>query len=425
LLARAWALANVIATLRPGDGMDERPERERYRDRQRAARLHLRKLAQGTRLGRAASEPPREGTKRLLAVVPGAQLSGAERVLLHDLIAARVAGWTVRCACSEGPLVEELVDAGIAHLPIPDLRLPTGSRPVAFARSLARSLLVARRLRRDTSRDEIVVANGVNVLPALRFARLAGRVVFFAHDVLVRPDRLQLARLGVGAVDVAVAVSDAVAVPLAAMGMATTVVHNGTAWPVEPADDWPPQPPVVGCTAVLTEWKGLHVLLEAMTKLERSDALLELVGIAHPKDGAYEETLRRRAEQPDLAGRVRFVGSVADPLVPLRRWSVAVSASVDPEAGPLTALEAMSVGVPFVATDHGGVAEVLGDAGLLVPPGDASALAAAIDRLLSDTALRARCRAAGPKGIVDRHLTLDDQRATMLSIFEELASASA
>jgi glycosyltransferase involved in cell wall biosynthesis len=328
----------------------------------------------------------------------------------------------VRCACGDGPLVEELVDAGIAHLPIPDLRLPSGSRAVGLARSLARSLVTAHRLRRASSRDEIVVANGVNVLPALRLARLPGRVLFFGHDVLVRPDRLRLARFGAGAVDVAVAVSDAVAVPLRALGIATTVVHNGTVWPVEPAPPRPPAPPVVGCTAVLTEWKGLHVLLDAMTQLARTDAVLELIGVAHPKDGAYEATLRARAEDPALAGRVRFLGTVADPLVPLRRWAVAVSASIDPEAGPLTALEAMSVGVPFVATEHGGVTEVLGDAGLFVPPGDATALAAAIDRLLTDDDLRDRCRAAGPAAIVERRLTLADQRTTLLSIFEELAT---
>jgi glycosyltransferase involved in cell wall biosynthesis len=415
-------MANVVATLVARDDATSDTERDRYRARRRALRLHLRKLARGTRLGRAAGEPPTDRPRRLLAVVPGAQLSGAERVLLHDLVAARVAGWTVRCACSDGPLVEELVDAGIAHLPIPDLRLPPGSRVMGLARSLGRSLVTARRLRRVTSRDEVVVANGINVLPALRFARMPGRVLFFAHDVLVRPDRLRLARLGAGAVDVAVAVSDAVAMPLTAMGMATTVLHNGTAWPVEPAPTRPPAPPVVGCTAVLTEWKGLHVLLEAMTHVARSDALLELVGIAHPKDTEYEASLRARAARPDLAGRVRFLGFVSDPLVPLRRWSVAVSASVDPEAGPLTALEAMSVGVPFVATEHGGVTEVLGDAGLLVAPGDPVALAAAIDRLLGDDDLRARCRAAGPAAIVEQHLTLADQRTAMLSIFDELSA---
>ena len=97
-----------------------------------------------------------------------------------------------------------------------------------------------------------------------------------------------------------------------------------------------------------------------------------------------------------------------------------MSASIDPEAGPLTALEAMSVGVPFVATDHGGVTEVLGEAGLLVPPGDADALAAAITRLLDDAALRARCHAAGPPAIVAQHLTASDQRNAVLGILDEL-----
>jgi glycosyltransferase involved in cell wall biosynthesis len=80
----------------------------------------------------------------------------------------------------------------------------------------------------------------------------------------------------------------------------------------------------------------------------------------------------------------------------------------------------MSVGVPFVATDHGGVTEVLGDAGLLVPPGDVDALAEAINRLLDDTELRARCHAAGPPAIVAGHLTVADQRRAVLSILDEL-----
>ncbi|MDQ1535120.1 MAG: hypothetical protein QOF28_2881 [Actinomycetota bacterium] len=365
------------------------------------------------------------GERRVLAVVPGAEVSGAEMVLLRDLTAAVIDGWVVRCACTDGPLVEELVDAGIAHFPIPDLRLPDGPRPIAMARVFFRSLQAARRLRRTVRRDEIVLANGVNTLVALRMARLRSRTVFFAHDVLVRADRLRLARFGAEAIDVAVAVSDAVAAPLRAIGIPTVVVHNGTAWPVDPAPENAPFPPVVGCSAVLTEWKGQHVLLEAMTRVSRPDAVLELMGATLPKDGAYADALERRAAEPDLAGRVRFLGHVADPLARLRRWSVAVSASIDPEAGPLTALEAMSVGVPFVATDHGGVTEVLGDAGLLVPPGDADALAAAITRLLDDGALRARCRAAGPPAIVAQHLTAADQRTALLGILDELLPAAA
>ena len=212
-------------------------------------------------------------------------------VLLRDLTAARIAGWAVRCACADGPLVEELIDAGIAQIPIPDLRLPGGPRALALARAGFRSLVAARRLRRVVRRDEIVLANGVNTLPTLRLARLRSRTVFFAHDVLVREDRLRIARFGAAAIDVALAVSDAVAEPLRAMGIATVVVHNGTAWPVDPAPDVAPSPPVVGCSALLTEWKGQHVLLEAMTRVPHDDVVLELMGATLPKDGAYAAAL--------------------------------------------------------------------------------------------------------------------------------------
>jgi GT2 family glycosyltransferase/glycosyltransferase involved in cell wall biosynthesis len=430
--ARVWAAINLLSTLtKLGVVVTVHPDevplpgtlRERYRAMRRAVRLHLHKLLHGTRLVPSAVEPPGERPRRVLAVVPGGQVSGAEMVLLRDLTAARMAGWVVRCACTDGPLVDELIDAGIAQVPIPDLRLPEGPRAIGLARVLARSLVAARRLRRIARRDEIVVANGVNTLPALRVARLRSRTVFFAHDVLVREDRLRMARFGAAEIDVAVAVSDAVAAPLRAIGIPTVVVHNGTTWPVEPAPDVAPSPPVVGCSALLTEWKGQHVLLEAMSRVARPEAVLELMGATLPKDGAYAAALERRASEPDLAGRVRFLGHIPDPLARLRRWSVAVSASIAPEAGPLTALEAMSVGVPFVATDHGGVTEVLGDAGLLVPPGDVDALARAITRLLDDSELRARCHAAGPPAIVARHLTVNDQRQAVLGILDELAPA--
>src|SRR5204863_6517857 len=117
-----------------------------YRAMRRAVRLHLHKLTRGTRLGPSAGEPPGDRPRRVLAVVPGGQVSGAEMVLVRDLTAARMEGWAVRCACADGPLIDELIDAGIAHVPIPDLRLPGGSRPVGLGRVALRSLRTARRL---------------------------------------------------------------------------------------------------------------------------------------------------------------------------------------------------------------------------------------------------------------------------------------
>ena len=178
----------------------------------------------------------------------------------------------------------------------------------------------------------------------------------------------------------------------------------------------------MGISAVLTPWKGHSVLLDAMALLTHRDAVLEIMGGTLPKDAPYAQSLRERAAQADLAGRVRFLGHVDDPIARARSWHVAVSASIDPEAGPLTTLEAMSIGVPLVATDHGGVVEVLGDAGLLVAPRDPAALAAGIDRLLDDDELWARCRAAGPRLVVEEALTLVDHERRWLAALDSIAT---
>lgn len=364
--------------------------------------------------------------RAVLGVAPGGVVSGAETVLLRDLRAARDAGWAVRIACSGGPLVDRAAQLGLARVAIPDLRLPEGRRASATSVALARAAQAAVQLRRATRPGEVIVANGLNTLPALRFLARRSPIVYFAHDVLVRNDRVALLRLCAPAITRAFAVSEAVARPLRALGVDTAVVLNGTPWPVPEA--FPPdpeRPPIVGISAVLTPWKGHAVLLEAFARVQHPSARLEVMGGTLPKDLQYADALRARAAQPDLAGRVDFLGHVERPLERLRTWRIAVSASVDPEAGPLTTLEAMSVGVPLVATDHGGVVEVLGDAGLLVPPHDPDALARAIDRVLSDPVLWQRCREAGPRLIVEQQLTLADHERRWLRALEMVAVESA
>jgi glycosyltransferase involved in cell wall biosynthesis len=95
--------------------------------------------------------------------------------------------------------------------------------------------------------------------------------------------------------------------------------------------------------------------------------------------------------------------------------------SVDPEAAPLVLLEYMSLGLPVVATDHGGTPEVIGDAGLLVPPRDPAALAAALATMVDDRALRERCRQAGRDAIA-AGLTIEAQRAALADLLAEVAA---
>jgi glycosyltransferase involved in cell wall biosynthesis len=276
---------------------------------------------------------------------------------------------------------------------------------------------------RAAARDaDVVLSNGILALPALTLARPAAPVAWLVHDVVHRRDWRLLLRAVRRGVDLAVAVSEAVATPLRAQGLRVEVVPNGTVWPVEPAPLDHDEPPVVGCAALLTSWKGQDVLLDAVAGIDR-DVVVELAGGRFPKDEPYVDALHERAAAPDLAGRVRFLGRVDDLSARMRTWSVAVLPSVDPEAAPLSLVEYMALGIPVVATDHGGTPEVLGHAGLLVPPRDAAALRDAIVRLLDDRGLREACASAGPAQ-VEAGLTLTHQLDRMAAVLGSLVNAS-
>ena len=362
----------------------------------------------------ANTSPP-----RLVAVSHTGLFSGAEAVLARVLEAAAADGWPVVCLTPDGPLAERLRSGGIATRPLPELKLPSGPRPWGMGVLGARSALAALRLRRQARDADLVLVNSILALPALRLARVRPPAAWLVHDVIHRRDWRRLLSVCAAAVDEAIAVSEAAAAPVREAGVPARAILHGVTWPVEPTPG-PQEPPVVGCTALLTSWKGQDVLLEAIARLPGVE--LELVGGTFPKDAGYEESLRARAAQPDLAGRVRFLGHVDDVLARVRTWRVGVSSSVDPEAGPLSILEYMSVGVPTVATSHGGSLEVVGDAGLLVPPGDADALADAIGRLVADADLWRACSAAGPAAVEASQLTDERFSADVLDALREAAA---
>jgi glycosyltransferase involved in cell wall biosynthesis len=139
--------------------------------------------------------------------------------------------------------------------------------------------------------------------------------------------------------------------------------------------------------------KNVGGLLEAYSQLvqRRPDApRLILAGREIPLSKPWLDALAR----PPLAGRATHLGYVkdADREALYKGASMLVLPSFNEGFG-LPVLEAMTVGVPVVASARGAVPEVLGDAGLLVDPDDPEALSAAMERMLTDTAL-ARLSAA-------------------------------
>jgi glycosyltransferase involved in cell wall biosynthesis len=158
--------------------------------------------------------------------------------------------------------------------------------------------------------------------------------------------------------------------------------------------DIPLSAPCVVLAGNIQEWKGQHVLVEAMADVVRSypDAHCLIAGGTHRAGVAYGDDLRRRTAELGLESRVHFLGFRADVVDVMRAADVVIHASVRPEPFGRVILEGMLLGKPVVATAAGGVLELIENerTGYLVPPGNAVALAECLRRVLGATAERAR-----------------------------------
>ena len=148
--------------------------------------------------------------------------------------------------------------------------------------------------------------------------------------------------------------------------------------------------PTLAFAGRLTAQKSLDVALAAVAEVDGID--LVIAG-----EGDERERLERTA-----GGRVRFLGAL--PRGRVLELFCAADASIlssSWENFPHTVVEALAVGTPVIATDAGGVSEVVhdGENGLLVPAGDAVALASAVRRFFADEALRNRLRAAAAPSV--------------------------
>jgi glycosyltransferase involved in cell wall biosynthesis len=167
----------------------------------------------------------------------------------------------------------------------------------------------------------------------------------------------------------------------------------------------PADAPIVVIVSRLTRLKGLEQLLEAVAivRPQHPDARYLIVGETAPSETAYLSVLKRLAVAHGVADRVVFTGLREDVPAVLAAADVSVMPSLN-EALSNVLLESMAAGAPTVATRVGGTPEAIadGDTGLLVPPGDAAALANAIARLLAERSLALRIGQAARRLIHDR-----------------------
>jgi glycosyltransferase involved in cell wall biosynthesis len=171
----------------------------------------------------------------------------------------------------------------------------------------------------------------------------------------------------------------------------------------------------------ISRWKGQDVLIDALGVLRgRGVATIGLcVGGADGRDAILDE-LRARAVAADLD--VRFPGSCADMPAAYSLADVVVCPSTQPEPFGRTAVEAQAMGAPVIAADHGGARETVapGQTGWLVTPGDAGALADALQNALAMTDDRRIAMAAAARQRVVKHFSKESLQKATLDVYARL-----
>lgn len=329
----------------------------------------------------------------MLHVAKASGISGSESHLLLLLPGLRARGWDVRFLLlhedepGAAELGRRLEEAGV---PVEALQLPSAVSPTAFARLLR----AVRSVHPDILHTHLVHAD----FHGLVAGRLAGVPVLASTKHGFNPFRdarafafadRTVARLA----DLHIAISHGLARYLAEReGLredSFDVVHYGIEPGPEPS--LPDPEPRLAVVGRLIPIKGLDTLLDAVSRAAVPGLRVEIAG-----DGPLRAELEAHAARVGLRDTVTFLGRVAPAGPVMERAALVVVPSLGEGFG-MVALEAMERGRAVIASAVGGLPEIVadGETGLLVPPGDAAALAAAIQQLVGDHDRTAAMGAAG------------------------------
>jgi len=174
----------------------------------------------------------------------------------------------------------------------------------------------------------------------------------------------------------------------------------------------------------LQRWKGAHVFVRAAAIARQSIPSARFVVVGGTLMGLepdYESDLRALARTLGLESAIQFVGQQMDVWPFLAQADVVVHSSIAPEPFGLVILEAMLAGRPVIASADGGPLEIVEPevTGLLVPPGDAAALGAALVRLLGDAAAATRMGTDGRRR-AERHFSAAAMTRRIETLYDEV-----
>ena len=369
----------------------------------------------------------------VLQVLPALDSGGVERGTIEIVEALTAQGWTAVVASQGGRLVPAVEQAGGRHIALPlraklpwaiwrnagrlaevirgqgvDLvharsRAPAWSAWLACRRTGVPFVTTYHGAYADKGwgkrRYNSVMARGARVIAASGFI---SDLVRSQHGV--SEDRLALIPRGVDP-----AVFDPARVP--GHRLATL------------ARDWaiPEGATVILLPARVSRWKGQSVLIAALGLLQRPDLFVVFVGSDQGRH-AYVRSLLDEAAALGVTTQIKLAGHAADMPAALMLADIVVSASTEPEAFGRAVIEAQAMERVVIAAGHGGAAETVehGETGLLVPPGDAAALGAAIAYVLALPEAERRAMGARARASVLARYTVAAMQQATLEVYQEV-----
>jgi glycosyltransferase involved in cell wall biosynthesis len=365
---------------------------------------------------------------RILILITLAETGGAQAYVAALVPALAPRFDVVVAAHGGGPLVDAARGAGVRFVPLRHVR-----RPLQPARDLLGLFELVALIRRE--RPDIVHVNSSKAGILGRIAAVLTRVpitVFTVHGWAFKaysgtPSALYRSadRLMARATTITICVTETErAAGLAArtcIADRTVVIANAVDVEAAPRARHDGDPPRIVSVGRLAWPKDPLTLVRALAHVRDHPFSALIVG-----DGPDLPTVDGEVRELGLEAAVQLSGPRRDVPDLLAQSDVFALASRS-EGGPISILEAMAAGLPVVASDVGGVPELVveGETGLLVPAGDAHALATALERLLADPELRRRLGAAGRERVRER-FDLNALRSAHLELYaRELARRGA
>jgi len=359
-------------------------------------------------------------------------LGGGEVHLMHLIRASLSAGMDVHLVAARGSGIAEVARAA-------------GARVVEQVFSTASTVARARELRTIARATGASIVQGTGYYTNL-LARLAGEgaIVNTIHTMADAPvhqkpglmsslsvrARGVVDRLTAGTCVTRVADSHAIAESLRDATPGMRVIYNGVDPAGLAAEASMAKPPaqvarahgagraVVGCVARLEPVKGIGDLIEAAAMIQAEGAAVSVL-IAGTGPSA-QELARHIQSRPGLENSVELLGFVESAAAFIGGLDVFVLPSHS-EGFNTTVLEAMALGIPVVATDAGGTREAVEDrvTGMLVPPRDPQAMAAAITALLAERQTAAMVAERARARVVER-FTVERMTGEYLELYAEI-----